>query len=158
MKLTAREEDERRYRRDLEVKHLRDERRAEEEKAKQQEEAARAVQEWKDEEQRRKEEKELAIKEYKMKEAEEKEKKDKEEKEREKEYQQRLQDALRRSGMDERQIALVLQKDQDKCLSGDRPTYTRMARRYLSTETLNVYHIDYALDMVCGVRNLLELG
>jgi len=47
--------------------------------------------------------------------------------------------------MDERQIAVVLKKDQ--AVDPNRPTYTRMSRRHLSIETLNRYRIDYEFDV-----------
>lgn len=82
-------------------------------------------------------------------------KKQKEEKEeREKEYQRRLEDDLRKSGMDERQIEVVLKKD--KGVDPARPTYTRMSRRHLSIETLNRYRIDYEFDQVRNVSNNLQ--
>lgn len=36
---------------------------------------------------------------------------------------------------------------------GPKPTYTRMARRYLSIETLNHFRIDYMIDQVSGSRS-----
>jgi hypothetical protein len=67
---------------------------------------------------------------------------------------------LIRSGLDEKAIQAILkkekiaaedkEKDKDKgkeiVRGKERATYTRMARRHLSIETLNVYHIDYELD------------
>jgi hypothetical protein len=127
-----REEDEKTMKKEMELKRLREEKRAEEEKKAKKEAEERAVKEWK------------------AKEAEKKEKERKEKEQRDKEYKERLEDDLRRSGMDDRQIALVLKKDKDKKdgAAVDRPTFTRMARRYLSIETLNYFRIDYQLDQV----------
>lgn len=83
-----------------------------------------------------------------MKEAERVAKEKKEKEENEKEYKKRLEEDLRKSGMDERQIAAVLNKD--KAVDPNRPTYTRMSRKYLSIETLNRYRIDYEFDTVSG--------
>lgn len=121
-----REEDERLLKKEIELKRLREEKRAEQEKKRAKEEAERAVKEWK------------------IKEAEKKEKEKKEKEEREKEYKKRLEEDLRRSGMDDRQIAAVLKKDKET--EAGRPTYTRMARKYLSIETLNTFRIDYTFD------------
>lgn len=49
-------------------------------------------------------------------------------------------------GMSERQIDDFLKKD--KAVDASRPTYTKMSRRHLSIETLNVYRIDYEFDVV----------
>jgi hypothetical protein len=65
---------------------------------------------------------------------------------REEEYQRRLEDDLRKTGMDEREIGVVLKKE--RAADPDRPTYTRMSRRHLSIETLNRYKIDYEFDTV----------
>jgi len=121
-----RAEEEKRIKKELELKRLQEERRAEEEKA------------------RVKKESEAAIEKYKREQAEKEAKEKKEKEEREKEYQHRLEDDLRKSGMDERQIAVVLKKD--KGVDPNRPTYTRMSRRHLSIETLNRYRIDYEFD------------
>jgi len=121
-----REEDEKLLKKELELKRLREEKRAEDEKKRAKEEAEKAVKEWK------------------IKEAEKKEKEKKEKEEREKEYKKRLEEDLRNSHLDERQIAAILKKDKE--VDPNRPTYTRMARRYLSIETLNAFRIDYTLD------------
>jgi hypothetical protein len=123
-----RAEEEKRIKKELELKRLQEERRADEEKA------------------RVKKESEAAIEKYKREQAEKEAKEKKEKEEREKEYQHRLEDDLRKSGMDERQIAVVLKKD--KGVDPNRPTYTRMSRRHLSIETLNRYRIDYEFDQV----------
>ena len=123
-----REEEEKRIKKQMELDRLREEKRAEEEKK------------------RIKKEAEEAVEKFKLKEAEKAAKEKKEKEERDKEYQHRLEDDLRKSGMDERQIALVLQKN--KAIDPNRPTYTRMSRRHLSIETLNRYRIDYEWDTV----------
>ncbi|PMD16027.1 hypothetical protein NA56DRAFT_709110, partial [Hyaloscypha hepaticicola] len=93
-----------------------------------------------EEKERLKKESENAIQKYKLEQA----KKEAKEEERE-EYQYRLEEDLRKSGMDERQIAVVLKRD--KGVDPSRPTYTRMSRKHLSIETLNRYRIDYEFDM-----------
>ncbi|KAH7380858.1 hypothetical protein BKA64DRAFT_222668 [Cadophora sp. MPI-SDFR-AT-0126] len=130
-----REAEEKRVKKELELQRLRDERKAEEEKK------------------RLKKEAEAAIEKYKIEEAEKAAKAKKEKAEREEEYQKRLQEDLRKSGMDERQIAVVLKKD--KGVDPNRPTYTRMSRRHLSIETLNRYRIDYEFDQVRRSNALL---
>lgn len=94
-----------------------------------------------------KEEAEAAIEKYKVEMAEKAAKEKKEKGGREKEYQKRMEEDLRKSGIDERQIAAVLKKD-NKGVDPARPTWTRMARRHLSIETLNRYRIDYEFDQV----------
>ncbi|CZS89871.1 uncharacterized protein RCO7_02403 [Rhynchosporium graminicola] len=121
-----REAEEKRVKKELELQSLREEKKADEEKK------------------RAKKEAEAAIEKYKIEEAEKAAKAKKEKAEREEEYQKRLQEDLRKSGMDERQIAVVLKKD--KGIDLNRPTYTRMSRRHLSIETLNRYRIDYEFD------------
>ncbi|KAL2063015.1 hypothetical protein VTL71DRAFT_6087 [Oculimacula yallundae] len=120
------EAEEKRVKKELEFQRLREEKKAEEEKKKAKKEADAAIEKYKTEE---------AAKAAKAK---------KEKAEREEEYQKRLQEDLRKSGMDERQIAVVLKKD--KGVDPNRPTYTRMSRRHLSIETLNRYRIDYEFD------------
>ncbi|KAG4433911.1 hypothetical protein IFR05_010608 [Cadophora sp. M221] len=121
-----REAEEKRVKKELELQRLRDEKKADEEKK------------------RLKKEADAAIEKYKIEEAEKAAKAKKEKAEREEEYQKRLQEDLRKSGMDERQISVVLKKD--KGVDPNRPTYTRMSRRHLSIETLNRYRIDYEFD------------
>ena len=77
----------------------------------------------------------------------------KEKVEREAEYKKRLEEGMRKASMDERQIAIVLKKDKDGEKDPNRPTYTRMARRYLSIETLRELRIDYTLDTVIKLIN-----
>lgn len=125
-----REKEKERLKKELELKKLKEEKAAKEE-------AARA-----------KKEAEEAVEKFKIEEAKKKEKEKKEKEEREKEYKHRLEDDLRKSGMDERQIAVILKKEQ--AVDTNRPTYTRMSRRHLSIETLNRYRIDYEFDVVRG--------
>lgn len=125
-----REAEEKRIKEELEYKRLREEKKAEEEKA------------------RLKKEHEKAVQEYKEKEAARIAKEKKEKEEREKEYKKRLEEDLRKAGLDEGRIAVVLKKDKMN-EPGGRPTYTRMSRRHLSIETLNKFKIDYELDQVC---------
>ncbi|KAH9206854.1 hypothetical protein DL95DRAFT_469205 [Leptodontidium sp. 2 PMI_412] len=120
------EAEEKRVKKELELQRLRDEKKADEERK------------------RLKKEADAAIEKYKIEEAEKAAKAKKEKAEREEEYQKRLQEDLRKSGMDERQIAVVLKKDTG--VDPNRPTYTRMSRRHLSIETLNRYRIDYEFD------------
>ncbi|KAI0096017.1 hypothetical protein GGR51DRAFT_52331, partial [Nemania sp. FL0031] len=83
-------------------------------------------------------------------------------KKRDEEYKRRMQEQLLKSGLDEEEINSILEgkkaerKNERKSKGkeeysmvtedGSRPTYTRMARRHLSLETLRVYDIDYVLD------------
>jgi hypothetical protein len=124
------------------------ERAAEEARIKQEMEFARLREEKKaaEEKDRLKKESDKAVEIYKAEQAEKAAKAKKEKEEREKEYQARLEEDLRKSGMDERQISVVLKKD--KGVDPNRPTYTRMSRRHLSIETLNKYRIDYEFDQV----------
>jgi hypothetical protein len=123
-------EEEKRIKKELELERLRKEKEEEEE------------------EERLKKERKAAIEKYKLEEAEKAAKAKKEKEEREKEYQKRFEEDLRKSGMDQKQIAVVLGKDKDKCVDPQRPTYTRMSRKHLSIETLNRYRIDYEFDHV----------
>ncbi|KFY70285.1 hypothetical protein V498_10372, partial [Pseudogymnoascus sp. VKM F-4517 (FW-2822)] len=63
-----------------------------------------------------------------------------------KEYKERLEEDLRKSGLTDQQIAAVIEKGKVDAVAGTRPMYTRMARRYLSFETLNAFRIDYTID------------
>lgn len=121
-----REEEEKRYRKEMELERLRADRKAEDEKK------------------RLKKQTDEAIDKYKREEAEKAAKEKKEKEEQEKEYKRRLEDDLRKSGLDEKQVAAVLNKE--KAVAAQRPTYTRMSRRHLSIETLNRYKIDYEFD------------
>jgi hypothetical protein len=133
---------------ELEAYKLEKEREAEEKRIKKEMELKRLIEEKKAEEEkeRLKKESEKAIAKYKAEEAEKAAKEKKEKEEREKEYQHRLEDDLRKSGMSEQQIFVVLKKD--KGVDPNRPTYTRMSRKHLSIETLNRYRIDYEWDQV----------
>jgi len=131
-----REESERemeRIKKELELKKLKEDQRKKEEDARAEAERKEAIEKYKAEEVKRLE----------------KEKKEKDE--REKEYKLRLEEDLRKSGMDEDQIAVVLKKEGAKkpqqALEPARPTYTRMSRRHLSIETLNVHRIEYEFDV-----------
>jgi hypothetical protein len=75
--------------------------------------------------------------------------------EKEKEYKRRLEEDLRKSGMNDRQIAVDLKKD--KAVNANRPTYTRMSRRHLSIETLNRNRIDYELDTVSNLQHWFSI-
>ncbi|CAK7563985.1 MAG: hypothetical protein SEPTF4163_001868 [Sporothrix epigloea] len=149
-----RELEEKRIKKELELKALEEQKRAQEEK-----------------DRRDKLERE-AIERYKIKEAQRiaKEAADREEADRE--YKRRLQEDLLRSGVDEKDIQAILDKKSIKpekkeekksqpdisidignnvgvgtsLVAAQRPTYTRMARRHLSIETLNYYHVDYDYD------------
>ena len=135
-----REDEEKMVKKEMELKRLREEKRAEDEKRE------------------KKEAEERAILEYKAKEAEKAAKEKKEKEEREAEYKKRLEEDLRKSGMDDRQIAIVLKKEKADAADPNRPTYTRMARKYLSIETLRELRIDYTLDtvrcslLICGAQ------
>jgi len=135
-------------RKELEVFKLEAEREAEEKRLKKEMELARLKEEKRKAEEKKRAEKEAeeAVKKYKEKEAERAAKEKKEKEERDKEYERRLEDDLRRSGLDERQIAVITKKE--KQIDPNRPTYTRMSRRHLSIETLNRYRLDYEFDQV----------
>jgi len=143
-----REEDEKRLKQEMELQKLRDDRRAEDERRRIKRETEEAVEKFKIEEAMRIEKEkriaEEAEERFRRKEAERVAKEKKEKEEREEEYKRRLEEDLRRSGMDERQIAIITKKDQ--VADPNRPTYTRMSRKYLSIETLNRYRIDYEFD------------
>ncbi len=65
------------------------------------------------------------------------------------EYKKRLEEDLRKFGLDDRQIAIVFEKEKEAGEANpNRPTYTRMSRKYLSIETLREQSIDYILDKV----------
>lgn len=123
-----REAEERRIKEELELKRLKEEKKKAEEK------------------ERAKKEAEKAVEEFKIKEAEKRAEEKKEKEEREKEYARRLEEDLRKSGIDERQIALITKKKEP--IDPNRPTYTRMSRKHLSIETLRAHRIDYEFDQV----------
>lgn len=61
------------------------------------------------------------------------------------EFKRRLEEDLRSAGMDEKQIAITMKKEEAGVSS--RPTYTRMSQRHLSVETLDHYRIEYEFDV-----------
>ncbi|KAJ8129795.1 hypothetical protein O1611_g3836 [Lasiodiplodia mahajangana] len=105
-----------------------------------------------------------AVEEYRKVEAEQLLEENEKIKKRDEEYKRRMQEQLLKSGLSEEEINSVLKgkkggtknerkgkgKEEDSVVTEDnsRPTYTRMARRHLSLETLRVYNIDYVLDQV----------
>ncbi|KAM0322814.1 hypothetical protein ACHAQA_009155 [Verticillium albo-atrum] len=127
-----------------------------------------------EEKERRDKEAKAAVEKYKQKELERIAQEEKEKEAREKEYKRRLQEDLINSGVDEKHIAAILKKEKvpdsfkmpvqprlprpppqpqmpqmPQIPIGNelaRPTYTRMARRHLSIETLRTYRIEYELD------------
>jgi len=104
------------------------------------------------EKKRRDKEAEEAVERFKQKETERREKEKREKEEQEREYRHRLQEDLIKSGVDEKAIQAILDKKpvpEEKKPATGRPTYTRMARKHLSIETLRVYQIEYEYDVVC---------
>ena len=101
-----------------------------------------------------------ALERYKQQDVERMAAKERELEELEQEYRRRMQDDLIKSGLDEREIAAILKGKKIEAPSEPasaerpRPTYTRMARRHLSIETLRAFRIDYEQDTVsipvCG--------
>jgi hypothetical protein len=86
---------------------------------------------------------------YKRMEADRQAREKKEKDEREAEYHRRLEEDLRKSGLDERQIAVVTKKPIPAgAIEAARPTYTRMSRRHLSVETLKEFRIDFEYDQM----------
>jgi flagellar biosynthesis GTPase FlhF len=134
-----REEEEKRIKRQMELDRLREEEKAETEKK------------------RREKEAEDAVERYKQKELERKAKEEQEKEQWEKEYKRRMQEDLINSGLDERQIAAIIKKEKVPELpdGAARPTYTRMARRHLSIETLRSFRIEYDFDPVSGSHRTL---
>ncbi|KAF4122383.1 hypothetical protein GMORB2_7375 [Geosmithia morbida] len=117
-----------------------------------------------EEEKARKKAEDEAIERYKKREAERRAKEQKEREESEKEYKRRLQEDLINSGLDEKAISAIIKNKkvpeaQASAASAAataasptmntvaRPTYTRMARKHLSIETLRQYHIEWDYDM-----------
>ncbi|KXH43725.1 hypothetical protein CSIM01_10321 [Colletotrichum simmondsii] len=130
-------------------------------------EADRLAQEKKEKEQREKEFQQR-LKEERQKELDKLAKEKKEKEEREKEYQRRLQEDLRKSGLDDKAIAAILKKEkipepprqrpvqhESALVAGNRPTYTRMARKHLSIETLRTYQVEWEMDVVSIFRRRL---
>jgi hypothetical protein len=118
-----REEEEKRIKKELELKRLREEKQEMELKMIKEEEVKKAIEKYKFEEAKKK-----AVQE-----------------EEERKYQARLEADLQKAGLDARQIAVIRGKAP---IPDTIPTYTRMARRHLSLETLNWYGLDYELDQV----------
>lgn len=132
-------DEEHRIKSKIELERLREEEKAEEEKR------------------RRDKEAKLAVERYKQEETERQAKEKREAEERDREYKHRLQEDLIKSGLDEKAIQAILNKEKlpekkpgggGSNNSGTRPTYTRMARRYISIETLRTYQIEYDIDVV----------
>lgn len=138
-------------RRELQEYKAAKEKAAEEARVKKELEWARLREEKQAEEERKrlKKEADAAIEKYKTEQAEKAANEKKEKEAKEKEYRARLEEDLRKSGMDERQIAAVLKKE--KAVDPKRPTYTRMSRRHLSIETLTRYRIDYEFDQASAL-------
>jgi hypothetical protein len=89
----------------------------------------------------------------------EREKKDKAEKEkaekeaRDREYKERMENELRKSGMPEQQVQMIVRGKEVKQVQQNvhemkRVTYTKMARRHISLETLRVYNVPWKYDDV----------
>ncbi|KAK1500209.1 hypothetical protein CTAM01_06808 [Colletotrichum tamarilloi] len=153
-----------RAKRDLEDIRTREARAAEEQRFKtkielEKKEADRLTQEKKEKEQREKEFQQR-LKEERQKELDKLAREKKEKEEREKEYQRRLQEDLRKSGLDDKAIAAILKKEkipepprqrpaqhENALVAGNRPTYTRMARKHLSIETLRTYQVEWEMDV-----------
>lgn len=127
------------------------EKEAEEEKEKKkQEEFARLQKKEKDERdaKEKKAAEEKAIKEWQEMEKEKKEKEKKAKEEDDKRYKERMEEDMRKAGMSEQQIAAVLKKEiGNQVMVKERDTYTRMARRHISLETLRTHHIDFEFDV-----------
>ncbi|KYK55920.1 hypothetical protein DCS_07885 [Drechmeria coniospora] len=124
-------DEEARIKKELELKRLQEEEHAAQEKKLREKEATEAVERYKKHEAKR-----IA------KEAMQKEENDKE-------YKRRLQDDLLNSGLDETTIAAIINKSTgygSTMEPGVRPTYTRMARRHLSIETLRTFRVDFDFD------------
>lgn len=128
-----REEQEKRIKQKLDLQRLKDEEAAYQEKLLREKHAKEAVEKYK------KDEAERQLKEKEEAEA------------REKEYKRKMQEHLLKSGLDEKEINAILTgkkvaKEKEKEKADKRPTYTRMARRHLSLETLRTYEIDWQYD------------
>lgn len=174
----ARVSEEKRFKNQIELEKYQEEMRLAEEVKKRDKEAADAVERYKKKEQERiakeKREKEEREKEFqrrlqeeRQKELDRQAKEKKEREEREKEYQRRLQEDLIKSGLDEKAIAAILKKEKipeppkskpapadTTLVAAQRPTYTRMARKHLSIETLRTHRIEWELDNVSERRNV----
>jgi regulator of protease activity HflC (stomatin/prohibitin superfamily) len=105
---------------------------------------AKEAEEKRKEEQRQKEIKEKAIEEFKRKEVERVAKEKKEKEEREREYQERYRRDLENLGLSSRDVSLVVKREVDL----SKTTFTKMARRHISIETLRAYGVNWKLDDV----------
>ncbi len=123
------EQEEKRIRKEIELKKLEEEEKAHEEDEMRKRMAEEAIRKWKDKEIKKAE-----------KQRNEKEKRDRE-------YQDRMRADLLASGLDERSVEAILEK-KDAVQQVARPTYTRMALRHLEVETLIYYKIDFEYDQV----------
>ncbi|KAH0545009.1 hypothetical protein FGG08_000935 [Glutinoglossum americanum] len=92
---------------------------------------------------RQKEIKEKAIEEFKKKEQERVAKEKKEKEEREKEYQERYRKDLEKLGFTNRDVGMVVGRGG---VDLSKTTYTKMARRHISIETLRVYGVHWQFD------------
>lgn len=137
-------EGERRIKKELEHKRLKEEQEAAEEKKLREKEA------------------EAAVERYKQKEAERFAKEAKEREAADKEYRRRLQEDLVNSGVDEKAIAAIMKKEKVPEVEAEsqslaRPTYTRMARKHLSIETLRTFSIEWDYDTVRRIISQLPV-
>ena len=130
----ARSEDEKRIRKELELKRLQEEEQEAQEKRRRDKEAFEAVERYKSHELERRSQQKL------------------EDEENEREYQRRMQEQLLKSGLDEKAITAIMKKQKVPDALQDapegRPTYVRMRRKYLSIETLRTFSVAYDLDNV----------
>ncbi|KAI0012877.1 hypothetical protein F4779DRAFT_504900 [Xylariaceae sp. FL0662B] len=159
-----REEHERRIKQKLELQRLKEEEAALEEKNRRDKEAKDAIERYKKEEAERKLQEKLAaearerdykdaVERYRREEAERKLKQQQDAEAREREYKAKMQEHLLKSGLGEKEINAIIKgkkiekKEEEEAVEErPRPTYTRMARKHLSIETLRVYNIDYQID------------
>ncbi|RFU76032.1 hypothetical protein TARUN_6208 [Trichoderma arundinaceum] len=139
-KREAEAEVEKRIKKELELKRLKEEEEAAEEKRRRDKESHDAVERYK------KAEAERIAHEARVKE------------QNDKEYKRRLHDDLLKSGLDEKAIEAILSNKKVPHTAPapaplpppehpvERPTYTRMARKYVSIETLRAFSIDFDYD------------
>jgi hypothetical protein len=137
--------EERRIRKEIELKQMEEQRKAEEEQRARERADAEAVERWKAREAEKEREKEEA----------------------DREHRRRMKEHLLASGVPEDQIQAILEKkkiSQSQAAAAEaavpaspgmevaappsKTTYTRMARRHLSLETLRIKGIDFDLDTV----------
>jgi hypothetical protein len=105
---------------------------------------AKEAEERRKEDQRQKEIREKAIEDFKRKEAERVAKEKRERDEREKEYQERHRRDLERLGLTTRDVDRVVGRGLDL----SKTTFTKMARRHISIETLRAFNVDWKFDYV----------